>query len=188
MLDLRDASVELHTARCLLRALEESGVTERYVRWLNDPDINRYLEARFATHSMESVRKTVRDYRQSGTDVLFGIFVKESDQAHIGNIKISDLDRNNGVAEIGFLIGDSRYWSKGIASEVIKSVCDWAFQELGLEKITAGAYAENIGSEKALMKAGFVREATLRSHASIEGKSRTDVHRFAKFAPRDEPR
>ena len=186
MFDLRDTSVDLHTPRCLLRVLGESGVTERYVSWLNDPSINQYLEARFATHSIDSVRKTVRHYKQSGTDVLFGIFFHE--HVHIGNIKISNIDRNNGVAEIGFLIGDSCYWSKGIASEVIKSVCDWAFQELGLEKITAGAQAENIGSEKALMKAGFVREATLRSHASVEGKSRTDVHRFAKFAPRDEPR
>ena len=51
----------------------------------------------------------------------------------------------------------------------------------------ASAYAENIGSEKALMKAAFVSEATLRSHALLEGTSRTDVYRFAKSDPRDEP-
>ena len=188
MFDLRNASIELHSPRCLLRVLEESEVTERYVSWLNDPQINRFLEARFATHSIDSVRNAVRHYRQSGTEVLFGVFFKGSSNEHIGNIKVADIDRNNGVAEIGFLIGDSRYWSRGIASEVIRSVCAWAFQELGLEKITAGAHAENIGSEKALMKAGFVHEATLRSHAFVEGESRTDVHRYAKFAPRDKPR
>ncbi len=187
MISPRGLPVEIHTSRCLLRVLEESDVTEKYVSWLNNPDINRYLEARFATHSIESVRNTVRGYWHSNTDVLFGIFFKQDVTLHIGNIKISGLDRNNGVAEIGFMIGDSDYWSRGIATEVITSLCDWMFLELGLKKITAGAYANNIGSEKALIKAGFFLEATLQSHAVLQGNSRTDVHRFAKFSSGHQP-
>ena len=82
---------------------------ERCVSWLNDPQINRFLGPQFATDSIDSVRKAVRNYQQSGAAVLFAIFFKESNNEQIGIIKVADTDRNNVVAEPGFLFGDSRY-------------------------------------------------------------------------------
>ena len=52
--------------------------------------------------------------------------------------------------------------------------------ELGLEKIIAGCYANNIGSIKALEKAGFIKEGHLKSHWFINEK-RQDVYIYGKI-------
>ena len=41
----------LRTERIELRNLEPAEVTSRYVDWLNDAAVNRFLEVRFATHT-----------------------------------------------------------------------------------------------------------------------------------------
>jgi len=72
---------------------------------------------------------------------------------------------------------------RSIAIDVITSVRDWTFRELGLKEITERAFAKSIGSKKALMRAGSFLEATLQPRGFTEGNSRTDVLRFAQFAP-----
>lgn len=51
----------------------------------------------------------------------------------------------------------------------------WAFDDLGLKKLTAGAYAENVGSIKAFERAGFEIEGRRLSQAEIAPGVRIDV-------------
>lgn len=175
-------SGQIATPRGLLKVLTESDVTPDYVAWLNDDQVNRYLDSRFTVHSKESVRSVVRHALESSSEVLMGIFMTEPRSQHVGNIKIYKINLNNATAEIGFLIGKPEFWAKGIATEAIDQLCVWAFQEIGLKKIIAGAHLDNLGSQKALVRAGFNPEATLRSHAVAPDGSRTDVILFARFS------
>ena len=178
--------LEIITPRCVLRVLKESDVTPEYVGWLNDPQVNQYLESRFSVHSAESVRHVVRRALESSNDVLLGIFMGEVFDLHIGNIRLYKIDLNNATAEIGFMIGREDFWGKGIATEAIGHLCDWAFREIGLQKVIAGAHSDNLGSQKALLRAGFIPEATLRSHAVTQSGARTDVILFAHFSKQNE--
>ena len=49
-------------------------------------------------------------------------------------------------------------------------MCEYGFTSLKLEKITAGCYEPNVGSERALLSAGFVKEATLQSAVIYDGR------------------
>lgn len=162
--------------KCCLRQIELTDCTQSYVQWLNDPEINRHLETRWNRQDMESIKDFVQFQRNNDHSILFAIITKNANK-HIGNIKIGPIHPHYLFADISYLIGEKSFWNKGIASEAINLACKFGFEELGLRKIEAGAYATAVGSWKALEKNGFIREATLRGNIISEGKV-IDVYRY----------
>ena len=163
-------SEPLETPNLLLRTLEPAGISQSYLSWLTDPEINRYLEVRFAgPMNLRDLKEFVRSVNASADNLMLGIFLKR-DGRHIGNVKLGPIDRRHARSEIGFLIGDKTCWGQGYASEAIKAVSRYGFDQLGLAKITAGCYETNLGSSKALLKAGFAHEGTRPAHVISEGR------------------
>lgn len=66
-------------------------------------------------------------------------------------------------AEIGYWLAKP-YWGRGIMTAVVRKLCEHAFAEFNLVKITAHVFAENMGSAKVLEKCGFQQEGYLRKH------------------------
>lgn len=155
--------------RIFIQILSPHDVTEAYIAWMNDPDINQYLESRFRIQTMESVRSFVEAMNNSPVDAMFGIFLNDSHQ-HIGNIKIGNIDTFHRRAEVGLVIGDRAVWGKGYAAEAISLATKYGFEELNLNKLTAGMYAENIGSFKAFIKCNWRHVGTLKEHCFSHGK------------------
>ena len=50
------------------------------------------------------------------------------------------------------------FWNKGYATEVLREVLNFGFNDLGLHRIQAGCAVENIGSIKVLEKVGMIQE------------------------------
>ena len=163
----------IYGERIYLRRLTENDASEAYVRWMNDPDINQYLESRFYVQTIESTKTFIRSVTNDN-NYQFGIFIKETDQ-HIGNIKIGSINHYHKYADIGFLIGEKEYWGKGIASEAIKLATDFAFRTLKLHKLWGGAYAPNVGSMKAFLKNGYVEEGVKKSPYLCNGVYVDDI-------------
>lgn len=155
-----------------LRRLQESDFTERYVRWLNDPETNRYMEFRFTVWTREKLIQYMSE-RQANAEYFLAICMRDDD-LHIGNIKLGSIDRDHLRADIGLMIGDKAYRGRGLATEAIRLVTDFAFTKIRLQKLVAGAYIDNVASIKAFEKCGFTREGCLKDHASSDGK-RVDV-------------
>jgi ribosomal-protein-alanine N-acetyltransferase len=139
-----------------MRTLSPDEVSQDYVNWLKDPQVNRFLELRHQTHTLSSVFEFVQSIDQSEDAVMFGLFLLATGK-HIGNLKLSGLASNRTSGEIGYLIGVREVWGKGYATEAIVALSDFAFSELELTELTAGAYSENRGSIRVLEKCGFVR-------------------------------
>jgi RimJ/RimL family protein N-acetyltransferase len=100
---------------------------------------------------------------------MFGMFLNDSHE-HIGNIKIGNIDTFHRRAEVGLVIGNRGMWGKGYAAEAIALVTKYGFEELNLNKLTAGMYAENMGSYKAFLKCGWRHVGTLKEHCFSHGK------------------
>ncbi|XP_057450252.1 uncharacterized protein LOC130741387 [Lotus japonicus] len=101
------------------------------------------------------------------------------DDRAIGCVSLSSYAEHdkcrNKSAELGYVMG-SKYWGKGIVTNVVKRVVKAAFTELPqLERLEALVDVENVGSQKVLEKAGFYREGVLRKYLFIKGKSRDMV-------------
>lgn len=54
------------------------------------------------------------------------------------------------------------HWNKGYATESLKKILHFGFDELNLHRIEAGCAVENIGSIRVLEKTGMTREAHTR--------------------------
>lgn len=146
--------------KIILRQIELKDCTSDYVCWLNDEEVNQYLETRWSEQNLETIKEFVGMQRGNSHSILLAIVVKDTNQ-HIGNIKIGPISRYH-HADISYFIGEKSYWGKGIITEAIGLICQFGFDELGLHRIEAGAYEAAIGSWKALEKNGFKREGILR--------------------------
>lgn len=161
-----------------LRRLTEEDATQEYVDWMNDPEINQYLESRFYTQTIESTKVFIRSVTNDN-NYQFGIFLNESGK-HIGNIKIGSINHYHRYADIGFLIGDKSYWGRGIATEAVKLATDFAFKTLKLHKLTGGLYEPNMGSMRTFLKNGYKEEGRLKNQYLLNGKY-IDVLLFGKI-------
>ena len=164
-------SVTISGKRITLRQLSREDVTQSYVDWLNDDEVNRFLESRFQQQSLESVRSFVAAAGVNPDELLLGIFTKDNAR-HIGNIKLGPINRTHRRAELGIMIGDKNYWGQGVATEAVGLVTDYAFRELNLNKVEAGCYQSNGGSRRAFLKAGFRVEGYI--HCQFINRGRTE--------------
>lgn len=150
-----------------LRAIQLDDCQERYVSWLNDPEVNRYLETRWSVQSLESVRSYVEKMISDPFNYLFAI-LENGTGLHVGNIKIGPIEPHHKFASISYFVGERAAWGKGYATEAIRLVTRFGFERLGLHSIQAGIYENNLGSARALKKAGFVFEGGLRKQMRTE--------------------
>lgn len=160
--------VRIEGERLYLRDVRPEDVTERYRAWMNDPDVNRYLESRFTTHTLESLRAFVEERRRDPSTLFLAMIRKDTGQ-HIGNIKLGPIDLHHEVAEIGLVVGERSAWGQGFATDAIAALSRYAFETLRLRRLTAGCYAPNMGSVRAFEKAGYQREGLKRQHYACEG-------------------
>jgi RimJ/RimL family protein N-acetyltransferase len=92
-------------------------------------------------------------------------FAIEVDGEAAGGISLKlqgDVERTS--AELGYWLGEA-CWGRGVMTEAVRAVTDWAFQTFPLTRIFAVPYAHNLASHRVLEKAGFVCEARLRRSA-----------------------
>lgn len=162
--------------RLFLRELTVADVSDAYVAWLNDPEINRFLETRWTRQDRAAVETFVADKVKSASEHLYGIFLKGGER-HIGNLKIGPADPRHLRAPISYFLGAKDLSGRGLATEAVRLGARLAFERHGLLKLTAGAYEGNRASVRVLEKAGFVMEGRLRSHVAFEG-GRADVLEF----------
>jgi RimJ/RimL family protein N-acetyltransferase len=166
--------VGIQSARFELRPIGlDEGIND-HVRWLNDPEVSRFIHARNKVHDPD----TVRDYVASHDNVdtfLLGIFDLR-DGTYIGNHRI-ERDPYNCTCALGALIGDKRYWRRGVLTETRAAVLDLVFSRLDGHKAWANVVARNIAVVASYQNLGFRCEGILREHRLVEGRH-VDVVQF----------
>jgi [ribosomal protein S5]-alanine N-acetyltransferase len=125
-------------------------------------DISKYLYEVPYPYKIEDALKFIKsscdDFRLHKA-ITFAIDYKNNSQSiHllVGTIGIKDIDYITKKANIGYWIG-KQYQGKGIATECVKLVVNYAFDVLELEEISAYVFPENKSSIRVLEKNGFVK-------------------------------
>jgi ribosomal-protein-alanine N-acetyltransferase len=85
-----------------------------------------------------------------------------------------------GVAGIGYWIVP-RARGRGLATRAVTLLSDWAIRDTGLARVEAWVEPENLGSQRVLTAAGFVREGVLRAFLSYPDR-RADAVVFSRTA------
>ncbi|KAH0634125.1 hypothetical protein KY284_036911 [Solanum tuberosum] len=89
----------------------------------------------------------------------------------IGSISVSPFHGSDICrGEIGYEIS-SKYWGKGIATKAVKMVASTIFVDWPhLARLEGVVAVDNVGSQRVLEKAGFVKEGVLRKYYLVKGK------------------
>jgi [ribosomal protein S5]-alanine N-acetyltransferase len=103
---------------------------------------------------------------QSTPATLFAIAAQDEAIGSIGLMKGADVHRF--TAELGYWLAEP-FWGRGIMTGAVRCITTYAIEELGLHRVYAEPYTDNIASAKVLEKAGFVREGIMRSSAFKDG-------------------
>jgi RimJ/RimL family protein N-acetyltransferase len=151
------------------------------VRWLNDAAVSRHLEVCSCGHTLASVTDYVRKTLADPNEHFFAMEDPDTGR-HIGIIKLECFQAVHERGEISLFIGDTSRHGRGIGTETIVLVAEYAFGALGLTKLVSGCYSVNLASGRAFEKAGFHREAVLRNHYRCEDRW-VDGWVYARFAP-----
>jgi RimJ/RimL family protein N-acetyltransferase len=100
---------------------------------------------------------------------LYGWAIRlKADDQFIGEAGMSVTNNRFQSAEIHYHI-IPELWGKGFATEVAKAQIRFAFEELRLHRVQAGAATANTGSHRVLEKAGMQREGLKRKVLPIRG-------------------
>ncbi|GAB1419139.1 GNAT family N-acetyltransferase [Bacteroidales bacterium] len=129
----------------------------------------------YSLANAESYIMTVLE--KSGPPVDFAIEVEGEAAGGIGIILLNDVER--GCAEIGYWLGEA-HWNRGIMTQVLKEISEYAFAHFTLHKIFATVFSFNTASQKVLEKAGFEKEAILKQ-AAIKNNQICDVLYYSLF-------
>ena len=172
----------LETNRLFLEPFPMRLLTDRYVSWLNDPEVVRYSEQRHKHHTIESCRHFVESFVPSPSH-LWAINANDPELGHIGNIH-ADVDAANRVADIAILIGERRVWGHGYGLEAWMAVCDWLVRAGGMRKVTAGTLAENAAMLAVMRKSDMKDDGIRPRHYLFEGREIDIVH-MAMYAGPD---
>lgn len=79
------------------------------------------------------------------------------------------INRDCDHAELGYWIGYP-YWGQGYCTEAGQAVIDYAFTELGMNRLHATHFSRNPASGRVMQKLGMVREGMLRQHVKKWGQ------------------
>ncbi|MEU7907790.1 GNAT family N-acetyltransferase [Actinoplanes sp. NPDC049118] len=98
-----------------------------------------------------------------------------------GEIGLYYQEARTGQAMIGYSMMPA-WRGRGYPTRAAQLVSLWAFAETGIARLIAGALPTNLGSQRVLEKAGFKREAYLRSRLPGNDGRRNDDVQFALLA------
>lgn len=157
----------LSSARLTYLPLSSSHLSESYVNWINDTDVNKYLETRQTTFGQ--LKAFLEE--QEKKDILFWAIHLNENKKHIGNIKIDPIDKVELSGEYGILMGDKSEWRKGYAQEASERIIQFCFEEYNLSKITLGVVDENMSAVKLYEKLGFEVYEVKENSGVYSGKS-----------------
>jgi len=155
----------------------EEHISGRYIDWLNDPEINRFLEARFVDNNYQSVLAYVRSFYGDTEKYMWGIYPAREEEP-IGTITLSLVNRNHGSGTIGLLIGEKQYWGTGASTEALEMLAECTFGTLGLRRLHAETCSLNYGINFTFKKLGFTFEGTMRKSHLLSSGDYADGYRW----------
>ena len=141
-----------------LFALQSNDHVLRY--WDAPPWSDRLRAERFIT--------SCRELEEAGTGTRLAVD-RSSDVAFIGWCSLTRWNPDYRSASMGYCF-DDEVWGHGYATEAARSLLQWAFDTLDLNRVQAETDTRNAPSARVLEKLGFVREGMLREDCVVNGE------------------
>ena len=177
--DWRQQLPVLSAGSVTLRAMRPSDA-ESLCQLLTTEEVARFISP--PPTSVEGFRRFIAwatSEQAAGRYACFAVVPAGTDTA-VGIFQVRQLDATFQNAEWGFVIG-SAHWGSGLFADGAALVVDFAFDQIGVNRLEARAAVLNGRGNGALAKVGAVREAVLRQSFERHGQ-RYDQHLWSILA------
>jgi len=161
--------MEITGTRVTLRAWRP-GDAGSLARHANNRNVASQLRDRFPhPYTLADARSFIQSVTGARPTTLFAMVLDGEAVGGIGFFPGADVERFS--AEIGYWLGEP-YWGRGITVEAVRLVSAYAFETCNMLRLFALPFADNVRSTRVLEKAGYTREAVLRSSSVKYGAVR----------------
>lgn len=138
-----------------------------YLSLQQDPDVMKFVANQRPIAVIREAFEPRLQHWSPGSDHWLCLTVRDAvSQKPLG--AIGYIHRENDCAEVGFLFAPEAQ-GQGYGYESLRALCDFAFEQGGIRRLTATVTAGNIASRRLLEKAGFVLEGELRESFWLSG-------------------
>jgi ribosomal-protein-alanine N-acetyltransferase len=148
----------LTTERLTLRCLELSDDKQLF-RLRSNKIVNKYI-VRPKQKDIKEIRAFISKINNgiNNNDWIYWVISLKRDPTLIGTICLWNFSEDKTVAEIGYEL-DPAFQGKGIMSEALKKIIEFAFRDIELISIEAYTHKKNDDSTKLLQKYNFKLDA-----------------------------
>ena len=147
---------------------------------IDDPDVARFT--RFPTPPpadfVSSLYARYDAGRAERSRELFAAI--DSDSGRLVGLGLAPhIDAEARELELGYLVAPAER-GRGVATELLRQLTDWAFEACDVVRIGLVIDVENIGSQKAARRCGYLLEGTMRNTYVKPGR-RADVQIWSRL-------
>lgn len=160
----------VESERLLLRKFSYSDSDEMLANWISDSEVQSLIsEPVYETREevYELLDKWIGSYKEP--DYYRWAIVEKESNICIGQIAIFLVNNKNHFCEIEYILGP-KFHRRGYATEAVKTVLEFAFNEVGFHKVQVCHKEGNIASQGVIRKNNFIYEGTLRDYFFIDNK------------------
>jgi N-acetyltransferase len=169
-------SIILQDTRVLLKPMQHADFFRLLPFALNEPDLWRYSVVQpIGSQGMAKYVRLAVGARNSGKEFPF-IIMDKTTRTYIGSTRLFDVNIQTKCAQIGYTWYGGKYQGKGINKHCKYLLLEWAFEEMGFERIECRVDSENHKSIRSLNNIGYKQEGILRSNGiRADGTRRNSI-------------
>ncbi|MGD9605129.1 MAG: GNAT family N-acetyltransferase [Bacilli bacterium] len=163
-------TITIETKRLRLRRITLADATPMFHNWANDDQVTRYLT--WNSHqSVENTQEVIRFWIEQYASSFFFHWAIVYFPTHelVGTISLFKIDQETKTGEIGYCLS-KKFWNRGIMTEAVHAVLDFAFNTVGFKEIEAKHYLENPASGRVMEKNKMVKMENITSFSKKDNK------------------
>lgn len=155
----------LEGEKVFLRVYEDRDIPY-LLKWYNDYELNKL--AGWTSSKVNASKLRYNMSRSFGSDPM-NLMVDDLNGKPIGTIQLYDFNEQDKSCKLGIRIGDKDYWSKGYGGDAVKTIVEYAFFCLDINRVDLRVYEYNERAAHCYEKCGFKHEGRTRKSAFIDG-------------------
>jgi RimJ/RimL family protein N-acetyltransferase len=149
----------------------DEALRKAYLGWLNDMEVVRPIASPALMTPNKGADFVDESFARFTQPACSGFFVYYApDRAYIGTTKLDSISTHTRSAWDGIMIGDKRYFGRGLSSRVYRVLLAYGFGPLGLHRVSGGCNEKNLPMVRTFKRLGYQPEGRLRHADCIDGE------------------
>lgn len=153
--------------KTVLRPLMETDLP-LVIRWINDPEVRQYV-SNWLPQNEENERQWIKKQADDRSNLVF--MVEDSEGKPFGLMGLHRINLKDRNAVTGAVFGEKSYWGKGYGTDAKLHLLEYAFNELGLHRVSSLVIGYNERSLRYSLRCGY----------KVEGRQKDMVYKGGRF-------